>query len=544
MLNGELNRIFNAIIANNTLTYRDFMLSLIGRKMKMFVLKILPLFLLLFTDNYFISIPKDINECTIGVFSGRVTSDGRPLLWKNRDVTNAVQKFCFYRRSPDSQGTTYGYLGNVFSSDTTKVYMGLNEAGFAIMNSNSYNLGDSVSRGYTDGDLIRIALERCGSLSQFESLLTETGIEGRRDCWNVGAFDASGNVAMYEVANRSFAKFDANDTANGCPGYVVRATFSLTGGSNHDGEPRFKRATHLVNEYLQSSLIDAKYILQTLSRDLSNPLENPYPLPYNGSQNGKPAGFILARDITINRTITRSVAVMRGVLPGEDPALATIYGVIGPPVISVAYPMWVKSGSAPSFINAGNEVPMYNQVQRHMSRLYSISNDNTYLDSRYLVGKDGIGMYSYILPLESAILDQVDEYLSDWRQQVPSTEEFAFVQHQMAGTIYNSYCDIPLDFQRIVEEPMAKIALSCYPNPFNQNTNISVANYEGDNPVNISIYNILGEKVRRFGLNTSTDQNIAWDGKDDNGNSLSSGVYLIVASNNISSKSIKSVLLK
>jgi hypothetical protein len=34
-------------------------------------------------------------DCTIGVFSGEVTSDGRPLLWKNRDVADANQRFIY-----------------------------------------------------------------------------------------------------------------------------------------------------------------------------------------------------------------------------------------------------------------------------------------------------------------------------------------------------------------------------------------------------------------------------------------------------------------
>ncbi|MCL2063536.1 MAG: S8 family serine peptidase [Candidatus Cloacimonetes bacterium] len=66
-----------------------------------------------------------------------------------------------------------------------------------------------------------------------------------------------------------------------------------------------------------------------------------------------------------------------------------------------------------------------------------------------------------------------------------------------------------------------------YPNPFNPETNISFS-LATDTDVNIAIYNIRGQKVRSL-LNDFLERGmhtIIWDGKDDNGRELSSGVYL------------------
>jgi hypothetical protein len=42
---------------------------------------------------------------------------------------------------------------------------------------------------YAVGTLMRIALETCSSIEDFESLLDFTYITGRKDCWNFGVLD-------------------------------------------------------------------------------------------------------------------------------------------------------------------------------------------------------------------------------------------------------------------------------------------------------------------------------------------------------------------
>jgi hypothetical protein len=68
-----------------------------------------------------------------------------------------------------------------------------------------------------------------------------------------------------------------------------------------------------------------------------------------------------------------------------------------------------------------------------------------------------------------------------------------------------------------------------YPNPFNQSTLIRYS-LNGDRPTSttLTIYNILGKEVREL-VNTrqsSGNYTITWDGKDNNGKEVSSGIYL------------------
>ncbi len=65
-----------------------------------------------------------------------------------------------------------------------------------------------------------------------------------------------------------------------------------------------------------------------------------------------------------------------------------------------------------------------------------------------------------------------------------------------------------------------------YPNPFNPTTTISFSIAKSGN-VNLDIYNVKGQKVKTLlnSVQTAGDHSAVWNGKDDNNNNLSSGVY-------------------
>ncbi len=501
------------------------------------------LFLIVFQSDT--KAPPRIGECTLGIFTGDATTDGRPILWKNRDITNAVQKFCYYAPTVSLLDTTLAFIGNAFSSDTTKVFMGLNSTGFAVINGNSYNLGDQMIDGIDDGTIMKMALGRCRTLADFEHILDATSVIGRKDCWNYAAMDAFGHAALYECANFSYVKFDAYDSLNEGNGVTLRATFSLSGTRDYDGYDRYKRACDLVRTRLLTQGIDPRFIFQKLTRDLANPIADPYPLPYNGTQNGRPAGFICVHDSTINRDNTRSVMVIRGIKPGEDPRLSTIYAMIGQPVLSVAYPLWVESHQVPAVLNRGTNVPMYSQVMARHARIYTLHNDGEYLDSRYLMGKDSVGLFTYTLPLETSILNLADSYLTGWRQNIPGSEVFASVQNLLADSIYNSYVRIPLDFTpQLVWDSGQEEEISNYPNPFNSNTTIDLSHFDKNDPIEVKIYDIMGREVKSLSLFGGHENHLVWDGRDDHSNSLSSGVYLIRAASQAHSATVKALLIK
>ena len=67
-----------------------------------------------------------------------------------------------------------------------------------------------------------------------------------------------------------------------------------------------------------------------------------------------------------------------------------------------------------------------------------------------------------------------------------------------------------------------------YPNPFNPETTISFAVDNNVNNVTLEIYNIKGQKVKTFQIDTSShlpSYSVVWDGKNNSHQALSSGVY-------------------
>jgi len=85
------------------------------------------------------------------------------------------------------------------------------------------------------------------------------------------------------------------------------------------------------------------------------------------------------------------------------------------------------------------------------------------------------------------------------------------------------------------------IALSSYPNPFNSNTIIS---YSGIIGGEISIYDITGQLVRTINLEPGQDGKVTWDGGNQSGERLSSGVYFARAKSHSGFKTIKMLYMK
>jgi hypothetical protein len=85
-----------------------------------------------------------------------------------------------------------------------------------------------------------------------------------------------------------------------------------------------------------------------------------------------------------------------------------------------------------------------------------------------------------------------------------------------------------------------------YPNPFNPTTSI-VYSIEKDGPVTLTVYDVSGRRVRTL-LNAKMTgagtHSVTWDGLDDNGRNVSSGVYFCRFSAENTESSTKMILLR
>lgn len=84
-----------------------------------------------------------------------------------------------------------------------------------------------------------------------------------------------------------------------------------------------------------------------------------------------------------------------------------------------------------------------------------------------------------------------------------------------------------------------------YPNPFNPNTMIPIK-LKDSSTIELRIYNNRGQEVKHFDLGNlpAGYHQVGWDGCDDSGQTLPSGIYHIKMQAGVNSYQVKSVLMK
>ncbi|MCB5247468.1 MAG: T9SS type A sorting domain-containing protein [Candidatus Cloacimonetes bacterium] len=97
--------------------------------------------------------------------------------------------------------------------------------------------------------------------------------------------------------------------------------------------------------------------------------------------------------------------------------------------------------------------------------------------------------------------------------------------------------------QDLVQHPIS--ALSAYPNPFNPDVSIAF-NLALSNDVSVDVFNIRGQKVRSLyrGKLAGGNHSLRWDGRDDSGRGVASGVYFARVQTKEESKTIRMMLMK
>ena len=105
--------------------------------------------------------------------------------------------------------------------------------------------------------------------------------------------------------------------------------------------------------------------------------------------------------------------------------------------------------------------------------------------------------------------------------------------------------DISLSVEDSILPEIIHISLQNYPNPFNPTTTISFSIPE-DNKVELSIYNVKGQKVKTLANDQylQGDHSVTWKGSDENNQSVASGIYFYKLKSGEVEVSKKMLLLK
>ncbi len=166
--------------------------------------------------------------------------------------------------------------------------------------------------------------------------------------------------------------------------------------------------------------------------------------------------------------------------------------------------------------------------------VYNYDNDSNMINSQYLFydGMDWVLQeeedYTYDdhgNPLSWTAAEMQGSELVPWWRQLNTYNELTSIQDDMS--------------------PAFPMAIRIYPNPFNPETNIA---FELNSPtlLNLSVFNVKGQQVRNLyvGQMLPGNHSIIFDGKDDRGRDLSSGIYFVRMQSSEGAVSRKMILQK
>jgi hypothetical protein len=378
--------------------------------------------------------------CTTAVISGKSTEDGRPIIWKLRDSDSVKNKMMYFHDGK------YNYIALINSSDSIgkEVWGGANSAGFAIMNSASFNvnIGDTSKIKDLEGYIMKQALQACSSLQDFEELLNHLA-KPMGLAAHFGVIDSKGGAAFYEVNNYSFKKFDANDPAEAPNGFILRTNYSFTGKKNVGyGYVRYQTAQEIFKEALIEGKLNYKTIIQDFSRCFKNPiLKKDYRKEYEKIPAGE--NFINTEDL-ITSYGSSSAILIQGVKQGEPADLSTIWTLIGYPNTCVALPVWVRGGkSLPKVLDGekSKSCPLNNFSLKLKEQCYPIiiSSGYRYLQISELINSNKTGIIQKIENIEHIIFKETDKKLSIWRKNKVEGNEIVDFYNWLDDMIINTY---------------------------------------------------------------------------------------------------------
>jgi hypothetical protein len=416
--------------------------------------------------------------CDVAAISGNVTTDGRPVIWKNFDNSKSENQQVTY--FPAKNASAGGYIMvyryedgmSLLTGSPITPSAGVNEAGFAAACTSVYQDYNITAEPLDlTTALLQQALATCVTLADFEKLIKNWPYShlGTMVSANFVAIDAQGGAALYEcftghlnkiVNPMMFKKHDVNTgrVTNQSGTQLTAASSTFVGFcimTNYNsyipwnvGQDRQQRAQTLLTNLVNSHTIDYSTVMRKVAKDVVGRQVN----------TGISSETNYSTVYCISRNATRSGVVVRGVAKGESPRLATFWCCLGEPSVGVFVPFFAGAKEVSNFAymdTLKNNIMYNNDDSCFFNQL--ISYRETYNDLIYSSNKgDTInGMYdnyinkvelarvqAWTFPIEDTVIDRCDEFLA-WLLTNPTlitaANLKAFSDYSVEYAFYNYY---------------------------------------------------------------------------------------------------------
>lgn len=389
------------------------------------------------------SVVQEAYACTSVIISGKARADGRPLIWKNRDtdsLSNSI-RHC--------SGEKYSFIALVNSgSHCRESWIGVNTAGFAVMNTASYCLKDDdvpSSSMDREGRVMYRALEICASVEDFEHFLDTLsrpmGVEA-----NFGCIDAHGGAAWYETGNFSWHKIDVNE----CPGgYMVVTNFSVSGPKERwKGVERYRTASEIFGRMDRSGCLYSAGpldIIDSLSRSYRHEVLGIDLIRDSSSFLSSASGLVVDQDF-IPRKSTSASVVITGAGEGDDPLSCVMWAALGYPPCSVAVPVPVSYiRCVPESLDGTGPDSSFCGFSSWLKKKYIFASDvssmSRYADLRPVLGGRGNSrpMLSCCRDAESVIRSRFLPLWSDYAVGKLSHQEYIRRYRLISSSFFSIY---------------------------------------------------------------------------------------------------------
>lgn len=346
--------------------------------------------------------------CTSAIISADLSPYGRPMLWKHRDTSTIDNKVEYV--APKNGDFGYVALFNAGDRDLEQAWTGMNEVGFAVMNTASYNIkDDTVPEKEMDreGYLMTIALRSCRTVDDFARLLDTLprplGVEA-----NFGVIDATGNGAFFETNNDRYVRFNLSDSPDGV---LVRANYSHSGRQREGhGFVRELNAETLIAPYVEDRTLTPEVLTETVSRSFYHSLLcRDFAETAPGSQTPQPVvgpkhRWVVDQDF-IPRYKSTATVVIEGCRPVTDASAVRpgdlkdeyiMWTGLGYPPVAEIYPVWCSpDGVAEGLRGIGPDghSPICDIAKQRRDEVFPIhyGNGDKYIDMNVLVNDRGTG---------------------------------------------------------------------------------------------------------------------------------------------------------